>query len=245
MTLGPLHVQAADETLDDLRSRVAGVRAVLFDLDGTLIDTVELIRLSFRHATRQVLGRSLPDAVTMSGVGRPLMQQFREMAPGHEDELLSVYRAFNMVHHDELARAYPGTLATLRALAALGTPMAVVTSKGMQAASHGLATFGLAGFFDALVTTDDVERHKPDPLPLRRAGELLGVDIRYCMYVGDSPHDMQAALAADAVAVAALWGAFTRSEVLEPGPGLALERIEDVLPLLHGDVERFGVHATQ
>ena len=245
MTSGPPHDHAAGETLDDLRSRVADVHAVLFDLDGTLIDTVELIRLSFRHATLQVLGRSVPDEITMAGVGRPLMQQFREMAPGSEDELLSVYRAFNMAHHDELAQAYPGTLATLRTLAASGTPMAVVTSKGMQAASHGLATFGLAGFFDALITVDDVERHKPDPLPLQRAAELLGMDIRYCMYVGDSPHDMQAALAADAVAVAALWGAFTRSEVLEPGPRLALERIEDVLPLLHGDVERFGVQATQ
>ena len=245
MTSGPPHDRAADETPDGLRSRVADVQAVLFDLDGTLIDTVELIRLSFRHATLQVLGRSVPDEITMAGVGRPLMRQFHEMAPGSEDELLSVYRAFNMAHHDELAQAYPGTLATLRTLAASGTPMAVVTSKGMQAASHGLATFGLTGFFDALITVDDVERHKPDPLPLQRAAELLGMDIRYCMYVGDSPHDMQAALAADAVAVAALWGAFTRSEVLEPGPRLALERIEDVLPLLHGDVERFGVQATQ
>jgi pyrophosphatase PpaX len=222
---------------------VSAVRAILFDLDGTLLDTVELIRLSFRHATRQVLGRSIPDAVTMSGVGRPLVQQFREMAPGHEDELLAVYRAFNMAHHDELAKAYPGTLPTLRALAALGTPMAVVTSKGTQAATHGLVTFGLAGFFDVVITADDVERHKPDPLPLLRAGELLGVDMRYCVYVGDSPHDMQAASAAGAVAVAALWGAFDRREVLEPGPRLALDRIEDLLPLLQGDVERFEVCA--
>jgi pyrophosphatase PpaX len=150
-----------------------------------------------------------------------------------------------MARHDELARIYPGTVPTLRALAAMGMPMAVVTSKGTRAASHGLTTFGLAGFFDTVVTADDVDRHKPDPLPLRRAAESLGVDMRYCVYVGDSPHDMQAALAAGAVAVAALWGAFTRSDVLEPDPGLALDRIEDLLPLLQGDVGRFRVRATK
>jgi pyrophosphatase PpaX len=234
-----------DEVLRDLRERIAGVRAVLFDLDGTLLDTVELIRVSFRFATREVLGRAVPDEVTMSGVGRPLVEQFREMAPGREDELVAVYRDFNMARHDELARIYPGTVPTLRALAAMGMPMAVVTSKGTRAASHGLTTFGLAGFFDTVVTADDVDRHKPDPLPLRRAAESLGVDMRYCVYVGDSPHDMQAALAAGAVAVAALWGAFTRSDVLEPDPGLALDRIEDLLPLLQGDVGRFRVRATK
>src|SRR5450756_1090756 len=87
--------------------RLRDIRAVLFDLDGTLIDTVELIRVSFRYATRTVLGEELPDEITMANVGQPLARQFHDMAPRHAEELLRVYREFNHAHHDELAKDYP------------------------------------------------------------------------------------------------------------------------------------------
>jgi pyrophosphatase PpaX len=221
--------------------RIAGASAVLFDLDGTLIDTVELIRVSFEHATRTVLGEAIPDEITMAGVGQPLLRQFREMAPGHEDELLRVYREFNMAHHDDFARAYPGTREVLEDLRARGVRMGVVTSKGTAAATLGLATFGLADFFEVVVTADDVSVHKPDPHPLRHAADAMGVELRYCVYLGDSPHDMQAALGGGAVPVAALWGAFTADEVLVPGVRLALGSIADLPALLFGDARRFAV----
>jgi pyrophosphatase PpaX len=229
---GP-HRSAAD------RLRAAGV--VLFDLDGTLIDTVELIRVSFRHATETVLGEAIPDEITMANVGQPLRTQFMDMAPEHADELLHVYRAFNMEHHDRLAAAYPGTAETLAELAARGLRMGVVTSKGTQAATRGLELFGLSDFFEVIVTSDDVPVHKPDPYPLRFAAAAMGVSLEYCVYVGDSPHDMQAAISGDAISVAALWGAFTEAEVLAPGPDFALKRIEDVPALLGGELERFAV----
>lgn len=221
--------------------RLKDIRAVLFDLDGTLIDTVELIRVSFRYATRTVLGEELPDEVTMAGVGQPLAQQFRDMAPQHANELLRVYREFNHAHHDELAKEYPGTQETLRELARRGVPMGIVTSKGTTAATMGIQRFGLGGFMSVVVTADDVPRHKPDPLPLEFAAGLLGVGMGYCVYLGDSPHDMQAALSANAVAVAALWGAFARGDVLMPGPSFALADITDLPALLDGHAERFAV----
>lgn len=221
--------------------RLRDVRAVLFDLDGTLIDTIELIRVSFRYATRTVLGQELPDEVTMANVGQPLAQQFRDMAPEHADELLRVYRTFNHAHHDELAKAYPGTIETLAALRDRGVPMGIVTSKGETAAAMGIDRFGLGEFMSVVVTADDVPIHKPDPFPLEFAAGLLGVGMEYCVYLGDSPHDMQAALSAHAVAVAALWGAFAREDVLRPGPPFALTGICDLTALLDGDVERFAV----
>lgn len=221
--------------------RLARIEAVLFDLDGTLIDTVDLIRVSFRYATKRVLGEELPDEVTMSGVGRPLAQQFRDMAPDHADELLRVYREFNMAHHDELANAYPGTRETLEELARRGVPMGVVTSKGTPATKRGIELFELGDLMSVVVTADDVPRHKPDPYPLQVAAGLLGVDLRYSMYLGDSPHDMQAALAADAIAVAALWGAFPRDVVLVGGIPFALSTIAELPALLDGGAERFAV----
>lgn len=218
-----------------------GVAAVLFDLDGTLIDTVELIRLSFRHATSTVLGEAIPDELTMAGVGRPLLRQFGDLAPGHEEELLRVYRAFNTAHHDELARAYPGTREALALLKDRGFRMGVVTSKGRASAEHGLSAFGLSEFFEVIVTADDVPVHKPDPYPLRYAALSMHVDLGYCVYLGDSPHDMLAAVAGGAVAVAALWGAFTADEVLMPGVPFALASISQLPELLLDDARPFAI----
>jgi len=219
--------------------RLQELQAVLFDLDGTLIDTVELILVSMRHATREVLGAVPPDDVLMSGVGMPLLTQFRDFAPDHVDELLRVYREFNHVHHDDMAKAYPGTLEVLAELRSRGIRMGIVTSKGDVAATMGIDRFGLREFAEVIVTADDVEIHKPDPYPLAYAATLLNVDLRYCVYVGDSPHDMLAAVSGGAIPVAALWGAFLPAEVLAPGPDFALSDIRDLPALLAGDAERF------
>jgi pyrophosphatase PpaX len=230
-------VTSETQTTPPAAERLRQLQAVLFDLDGTLIDTVELIRVSFRYATRTVLGHELPDEVTMANVGQPLAQQFRDMAPDHADELLRVYRAFNMERHDELAKAYPGTLDVLAELAARGLPLGIVTSKGTEAATRGIDHFGLRPFMQAIVTADDVAIHKPDPFPLRFAATLLGVELGYCMYVGDSPHDMQAAVAGGAIAVAALWGAFSRNEVVVPGTSYELGSIRELPVLLDQGID--------
>lgn len=226
------------------KDRLGALQAVIFDLDGTLIDTVELIRVSFRYATKTVLGEALPDEITMANVGQPLLTQFVDMAPEHADELLRVYREFNRAHHDELARAYPGTIEVLHELARRGMPMAIVTSKGTESATRGIELFGMTGLVPVVVTADDVVLHKPDPYPLRVAAERLGVELGYSLYLGDSPHDMQAAISGDAIAVAALWGAFRAQDVLGPGPAFALESISELPALLDGDAERFAVRGS-
>jgi pyrophosphatase PpaX len=217
---------------DHASQRLAAVRAVLFDLDGTLIDSVELILTSFHHATREVLGEQLPDEVVMAGVGIPLIKQMRDFSPEHADELLRVYRAHNAEVHDAMVREYPGTEAVLTELRRRGYPMGVVTSKGTPMTLRGLRLFDLERFFEVIVTADDVDLHKPDPYPVRHAAELLGVDVERCAYVGDSPHDMLSAMSAGAVSIAALWGAFSAEQVLAPGPDFALSSIEELPALL-------------
>ena len=238
------HPLPSHPSLPEPRARLAELQAVIFDLDGTLIDTVELIRVSFRHATKTVLGEALPDEITMANVGQPLTTQFQDMAPGHATELLKAYREFNRAHHDEIARAYPWTIETLAELERRGVPMGIVTSKGTESATRGIEHFGLARFMSAIVTADDVLLHKPDPHPLCVAAERMGVELGYCIYLGDSPHDVQAALSGGAVAVAALWGAFSASDVLAPGPAFALGSITELPALLDGDVERFAVRGS-
>ncbi len=215
------------------------VRAVLFDLDGTLIDTVTLILSSFRYATRAVLGAPLPDEILMCNIGVPLARQMQDISPDHADELLRVYREHNAAMHDSMIAEYPGTREALEELREMRLPMGVVTSKGSLMARRGLEAFGLGRFFETVVTADDVALHKPDPHPLIEAAGHIGVPVERCLYLGDSPYDITAALAAGSVSVAALWGAFPPEAVLAARPEYALETIIELPSLLDGEADRY------
>lgn len=226
----------------DLAARIAALECVLFDLDGTLIDTIELIRESMRYATATVLGEALPDDVLMRNVGVPLITQMREFSEEHAEVLLTTYREHNHRVHDSMVREYPGIEAALERFSAAGLRMGIVTSKSRAVAMMGIDRFSLMRFFEVLVACDDVPVHKPEPYPLLHAATQLGVDITRCAYVGDSPHDMSASVAAGSVSIAALWGGFTRERVLEPGPEYAAESIADVEAILGGHEKAYRVN---
>ena len=210
------------------KRRPATRRALLFDLDGTLVDTEELILTSFRYATSSVLGSSPPDEVMRNMIGIPLRYQMRKINEEHAEEMLLAYREHNSRIHDELIKEFPGTAATLAKLAAAGYRLAVVTSKMSESAQRDLRVFGLEGFFEFVQGSDKTDQHKPNPEPLLFAAETLGLSPEQCAYIGDSPYDMQAARAAGMLAVAALWGMFSRESLLEAGAQHELTRIEEL-----------------
>jgi pyrophosphatase PpaX len=206
--------------------------AILFDLDGTLLDTKELILASYRYATREVLGASLPDESVLPLIGIPLVNQMRIVAPGYVDELVEVYREHNARMHDELIRPFEGTREALDALRAAGKRLAVVTSKRNDPARRGLACFGIQDYFEFIIGSDDTVTHKPDPEPLLLAVERLGIPADACVYVGDSPYDMQAACAANIDGIAALWGMFPRDTLMAAGASCEAVTIGELPALL-------------
>lgn len=196
------------------------IEAVLFDLDGTLLDTYDLILETFRYTVRAVLGHAIPDEALMAKVGQPLntqMWDFTDDAAVHE-ELCRVYRERNAVVHDDLIRVFPGTVPMLERLKEAGVPMGVVTSKRHKPAERGLATFQLEGYFDFIVGSDDHPEHKPAPGPVAHGCDLLGLAHETCLYVGDSPFDIQAGNGAGCPTVAALWGMFPRDVLVAERP---------------------------
>jgi pyrophosphatase PpaX len=224
--------------------RLAQTRAVLFDLDGTLLDTIALILSSFRHATTTVLGDPLPDEVLLRNVGIPLAVQMVEFDADRAEELLAVYRVHSGEHHDQLVKAYPGVAEVVAEMEASGMPMAVVTSKSRAQAERGLTITGLRDRFPVLVACEDTDEHKPNPAPLRLAARHLGVDLRYCVYVGDSPHDVRAACDGGAIAIGATWGVSSAEEITAAGPDFVIGSIDELPGLLdeacartHSDVE--------
>ena len=192
-------------------------KAVLFDLDGTLIDTLGLILESFRQGALDVLGREVSSDQVRSLIGIPLIEQARSLAPGHVEELMTAYRQRNIELHDSMIRYFEGTREMLEALKAEGRRLAVVTSKRNGPALEGLSSFDLQGYFEFISGLEETEKHKPDPEPLLVAARRLGLPITECIYVGDSIYDMRAARAAGIVAVGVLWGVATREELLEAG----------------------------
>jgi pyrophosphatase PpaX len=192
------------------------ISTFLFDLDGTLIDSIELILSSYRHTLARHRGSVPPDEVWLAGVGTPLRVQFRQFTedPAELEDLVATYTEHNLANHDTLVREYPGVRDAVRALAADGVKLGVVTSKKRRGAGMGLALCGFEGLFDVVVTADDVERPKPDPEPVTRAVELLGASPAETVFVGDSPHDLVAGRAAGVATAAVGWGPFAR-ETLE------------------------------
>jgi pyrophosphatase PpaX len=206
-------------------------RTYLFDLDGTLIDSVELILASHRHTRRVHFGDSLPDAQFIAAMGRPLRDIYADFATDAiaVEAMIATYRSFNVEHHDRMVSAYPGIASLLSQLAERGARLAVVTSKLADLARRGLRVTGLDGFFPIVIGADDVTRGKPDPQPVFRALDALGADAEGAVMVGDSTHDLQAGRRAGIRTAAALWGPFERSVLAAEGPDHFLAHPEELL----------------
>jgi len=188
----------------------------LFDLDGTLLDSVELILASYRHTALAHRGEAPDDAVWLAGLGTPLRTQLRHLSddPAEIEAMADTYREHNLANHDRMVRPYDGVVEAVRELALRGT-LGLVTSKLRHGALRGLRVARLEDVFTVVIGADDVDRHKPDPAPVLAAVERLGADPTTTVFVGDSPHDMAAGRAAGVRTAAVLWGPFSR-EALEP-----------------------------
>jgi pyrophosphatase PpaX len=197
---------------------------VLLDLDGTVIDSVALIRESHRHAVRTVLGEDLADARLVANVGRPLIEQMRAFSPERAEELLDAYREWNHAHTADLLLAYDGLEEALQTMRRAGIRLGVVTSKSHPTVDLAWRVLpALEACFEVVVAAEDTERHKPDPEPVLLALERLGAGPERACYVGDSPFDLRAGRAAGVATIAVTWGFFARDELEAEGPDLIVE----------------------
>jgi pyrophosphatase PpaX len=209
-------------------------KAVLYDFDGTLADTTELIMRSYRHTMQAHLGHVPPDEEWLSGFGMTLETQIARFArsPVEAEAMLGSYREFQRAHHDDMVAPFPDTLETVEALRRRGVRLAIVTSKHRESALRGMDLCGIVDHFPVIVTPEDVAQPKPHPEPVLHALERLGVAAGEAVFVGDSPHDMAAGRAAGTRTAGALWGPFPRAALERERPDWMLAAPGDVLSLL-------------
>src|SRR6476659_6617376 len=207
--------------------------AVLFDLDGTLVDSIALLLASMKH-TFHGRPRQPSDEEWIQGLGTPLPKQLTPYIESDEDRerLLNRYRTFQMENHDRLMAQYAGVIDTLALLYQRGHPLGVVTSKGNMMMERGLKFIGADDYIEVAIGYDSVHIHKPDPFPVKAALEKLDYTSNEAVFVGDSPHDVKSGNAAGVITIAALWGPFTKSQLAPFNPTHFLDDIKQLPPLL-------------
>ena len=205
----------------------------LFDLDGTLIDSIDLIFRAYRHTAERHLSISPPDFVWREGLGTPLRQQLSGVSEDPEliEAMVATYREYHHRHHDESVKAFPRIVEVVAELSGRGARLGVVTSKLRTGAERGLMATGLMEFFHTIVSADEVSRHKPHPEPVFAALERLGVDRGDAVFIGDSPHDIASGKDAGVATAGVLWGPFAREELTLASADFLLESPTEILSL--------------
>lgn len=207
---------------------------VLFDLDGTLIDSGPIIMASMRHASVTVLGREPDEEAVRAAIGgRGLIAQMEDLDPTRVQELVDVYRAHNEPLHATL-EAFPGILDLLGTLRERGHRLGIVTAKRVATVQLAFDRFPvLRETTEVVIGADDTERHKPDPDPVLEALARLGVEPGDAAYVGDSPFDILAGKAAGVRAIAVGWGGIhTAARLALEEPDALVHSPEELLALL-------------
>lgn len=206
------------------------IKAVLFDFDGTLLNTNDLIFSSYEYAFRKVLGRSITEEEIHDLYGKPLYSSLAKYGK-HQDALCVTYREFNESHHDELVKKFTDAAEGVLLFKRHGIKTAVVTSKRRYTLEKGIRILGLENCFDALITPENTTKHKPDPEPVLKACELLNTAPETSLMVGDSVFDFECARRAGAH-LAGVNYSTTRDALLEYSPEYMTDTILELAKII-------------
>ena len=194
-------------------STAAPYELVLFDLDGTLINSIDLIVATWQYLGREVLDRQLSRDEVTPLIGLPLRQAVASVVPDRPDEVVRLYHEWNVAHHDEYVTAYAGMVDLVGRLRDAGLRVGVVTAKMRSLAEHGLDVSGYGDLIEVACGVEDTTRHKPDPEPLLAGLARMGGSLRSVAYVGDAVWDLRAARAAKMPGIGVTWGAGNPDEL--------------------------------
>jgi pyrophosphatase PpaX len=212
---------------------VSRIEYILFDLDGTLIDTTPLIVESFKHTFLFHHNIEKKEEEVLEFLGLPLRAPFERLHPGMEEEMMSTYRKFNEEKHDGYVGLFVDIVYTLDKLKEKGICLGVVTSKRRELAMRGMRLFGIEKYMSVFVGLEDTEKHKPEGEPLIKALDQLGVKKKEkVLYVGDSPYDVLCAKNAGVRSAAIGWSYINRKALDKVEPEFFFERPKELLALV-------------
>lgn len=203
------------------------IHTILFDLDGTLIDTNELIIASFLY-TFEHFQLPITREETLSFIGPSLKDTFDKVDPARSEEMIQVYRDHNLHHHDNYVEAYPHVVETLKRLKETNIKLGIVTTKMRPGANMGLKLVGLEELFDTVITLGEVTHAKPHPEPIIKAMNELDANVSSTLMVGDNSHDIEAGQNAGVRTAGVAWSIKGRETLAKLNPTFMLEDIRDL-----------------
>ena len=206
---------------------------ILFDLDGTILDTNELIIRSYLHALEGYVPANFSREHIIPHMGTPLYDQLKRFS-GLEDveELAKKYRAINLELHDEYVKTFEGVNEVVESLHKAGFKLGVVTTKIRLTTELGLKHVGIAPFMDAIVTIDDVTHAKPHAEPVLKAVELLQADKATTLMIGDSTMDIHSGVNAGVKTVGVAWSLKGEHVLKEAGADYIIHRMHDLYSIV-------------
>lgn len=211
------------------------VHAVLFDLDGTLIDTNELIIQTFQTVLDERFPGKYSRETILPFLGPPLYETFQQVDPTQVDDLIDAYRKWNMENHDAMVQAFPGVVETLENLHARGIKLAIVSTKRNEMIERALNLMNVRQYFTAVIGLDDVKNAKPDPEPVQLALSKLEVEPEHALMVGDNFHDIVAARAAGVDSVAVAWSIKGLDYLMAFEPVYAIHDMSELVNITFGE----------
>lgn len=211
------------------------ITTLLFDFDGTLLDTNELIVQTFQY----VLEKNYPGKYERTDIlpflGPTLHESFGSVDPENTEVLIAEYRAWNKSMHDELSSEFDGVSETMRLLKAAGMKMAIVSTKKKDMVMRGLGLLDVEGVFDVVIAMDDVTKTKPDPEPILLALDRLGAKADEALMIGDNYHDIVGGQNAGVRTAGVSWSAKGEDFLQTFNPDYMLQHISDLLQLVKGN----------
>lgn len=210
------------------------IKAVFFDLDGTVADTNGLIYESFRRLFHEKMGLPVPDEEIYGLFGEPLVVSLKRYG-AESEEFLSYYRDFNEGQHDIMIREFDGVKEALESLKEKGIKLGIVTSKRERMARRSLERLQLLPYFDVIVTPELTTEHKPNPAPLLKACELMGgISPKETLMVGDSAYDILCGNRAGAASVAVSYSKIKMEKLLAAKPTYVVDDLRELLAIVEG-----------
>ena len=190
------------------------INTVIFDLDGTIADTLPLCIAAFKKSIEPLLGTTISESEIIATFGPSEEGTIRKLIPEHEEEGVKSYLKYYAALHHTCAQPFDGIKELLQFLKDKGVKLAMVTGKGIHSTAISLQQFGLSDYFTILETG---KPEGPDKVNgINRALKRLGADVDHCIYVGDAPSDIMAAKAAGISIAAAAWAKTTNDKELLP-----------------------------
>ncbi|MGM7682931.1 pyrophosphatase PpaX [Cytobacillus sp. Hm23] len=211
------------------------IKTILFDLDGTLIDTNELIIQSFMHTLEQYYPNDYSREDVLEFIGPPLYESLHSVDKDRVEDMVKTYREFNLANHDLLVKEYHSVFDTVKALHEQKFKLGIVTTKMRLTTTMGLKLTNLDQFFDVVITLDDVERAKPDPEPIHKALQQLNALPHEAIMVGDNHHDMLAGQNAGTKTAAVGWAIKGREHLTQYNPDYVLDKMSDLLSIVKAE----------